>query len=388
MKNILNDFSLSTLVAGLITILVGYTSTAVIVFQAARAAGASAEQAGSWLGIICVAMGILTFALSLKYKIPVMFSWSTPGAALLITSAGAFTLAECIGVFIFSATMILICGITGFFEKMMNKVPVGIASAMLAGIILHFGFEIFISMKTQAVLAMVMFFTYMFGRRFFQRYNIVVVLILGVMTAWMQDLLQFTPLDFTILSPQFITPTFSLASIIGVGIPLFIVTMTSQNITGVAMLKAFDYKPEISKLVSWSGFTNLIIAPFGGYSINLSAITAAICLGPEAHQDETKRYTAAMSSGVFYIFAGLFSSAIVGIFVAFPKELSMTIAGLSLLGTINSSLISAIHHEKDREASMITFFVAASGISFFGISSAFWGLAAGCIFSLILKLKK
>lgn len=388
MKNTLNDFSLSTMVAGFISVLVGYTSSAVIVFQAATAAGASASQAGAWLGIICVAMGILTIALSFKYKIPVMFAWSTPGAALLITSVQGFTLAECIGVFVFSSTMILICGITGFFEKMMNKIPVGIASAMLAGILLHFAFEIFISMKTQVVLAMVMFFTYMFGRRFFQRYNIVVVLVLGIMVAWLQNLLHFSPIDFTILRPEFIAPTFSLASIIGVGIPLFVVTMTSQNMTGVAVMKAFDYKPEISRIVGWSGFTNLLIAPFGGYTLNLAAITAAICMGPEAHQDETKRYTAAITSGIIYIFVGLFSSAIVGIFVAFPKELSMTIAGLALIGTINNSIISAVHHEADREASMVTFFVAASGISLFGIGSAFWGLVAGCIFSLILKLKK
>jgi benzoate membrane transport protein len=235
---------------------------------------------------------------------------------------------------------------------------------------------------------MVMFFTYMFGRRFFQRYNIVIVLVLGVMVSWIQNLLHFTPIDFTILRPEFIAPTFSLASVIGVGIPLFVVTMTSQNMTGVAVMKAFDYKPEISKIVGWSGLTNLLIAPFGGYTINLAAITAAICMGPEAHHDEKKRYTAAVTSGIIYIFVGLFSSAIVGIFVAFPKELSMTIAGLALIGTINSSVISAVQHEEDREASMVTFFVAASGISLFGIGSAFWGLVAGCIFSLILKLKK
>ena len=388
MKNTLNDFSLSTIIAGFITVLVGYTSSAVIVFQAATTAGASSAQAGAWLGIICVAMGILTIFLSMKYKIPVMFAWSTPGAALLITSIGNFSLSEAIGVFIFSATMILICGITGIFEKMMNKIPVGITSAMLAGILLQFAFEIFHSMKTQILLSMILLFTYMFGRRFFQRYNIVVVLAMGLSVAWLLDLLHFTPIDFTILRPEFITPTFTLASIISVGIPLFVVTMTSQNMTGVAVLKAYNYKPEISKIVAWAGLTNLLVAPFGGYTINLSAMTAAICMGPEAHPDETKRYTAAISSGIIYILVGLFSSAIVGIFVAFPKELVMTIAGLALIGTISSGIISAVHHEEDREASMLTFFVAASGISIFGVGSAFWALVAGCIFTLILKLRK
>lgn len=388
MKKTLNDFSLSTIIAGFIAVLVGYSSSAVIVFQAATAAGASTNQAGAWLGIICVAMGIITVIFSFKYKIPIMYAWSTPGAALLITSVGRFTINECIGIFIFSSIMIFISGVTGFFEKIMNKIPLGITSAMLAGILLHFAFEIFVSMKTQPILGIIMFFTYMIGRRFFQRYNIVIILILGVILAWILNLLHFSTIDFTILHPEFIKPSFSLTSIIGVGIPLFIVTMTSQNMTGVAVMKAFDYKPKISKIVGWAGFTNLLIAPFGGYAINLAAITAAICMGPEAHQDEKKRYTAAITSGFIYIFVGLFSSAIVGIFVAFPKELTMTIAGLALISTINSSIITAVHHESDREASMITFFVAASGISLFGIGSAFWALVAGCIFSLILKLKK
>lgn len=388
MKNILKDFSLSTFAAGFIAVLVGYTSSAVIVFQAATASGASAAQAGAWLGIICVAMGVLTIYLSSKYKIPVMLAWSTPGAALIIAGAAGFSLPEMIGVFVFSSVMILICGLTGLFEKMMDKIPVGIASAMLAGILLKFAFDIFTSMKSQMLLTMVMFFTYMIGRRFFQRYNIVVVLCLGIMVAWLQNLLHFTPVDFTILHPQFITPAFSLASIMSIGIPLFVVTMTSQNMTGVAVLKAFDYKPEISKIISWSGFTNLMIAPFGGYSLNLSAMTAAICMGPESHPDETKRYTAAISNGVIYIFVGLFSSAIVGIFTAFPKELIMSIAGLALIGTISNGVISAVHHEEDREASIMTFFVAASGVSIAGIGSAFWALVAGCVFSLILKLRK
>ena len=387
MKKTFEDFSLSTIVAGIIAVLVGYTSSAVIVFQAASASGATPSEAGAWLGVICVAMGVLTIALSYKYKMPIMFAWSTPGAALLITSVAGFSLPEIIGVFIFSSTLIFLSGVTGFFEKIMNRIPIGIASAMLAGILLHFAFEIFVSMKTQMLLSLVMFLTYMIGRRFFPRYNIVIVLCAGIMVAWLQGLLNFGPIDFAILNPVFVKPEFKLASIFSIGIPLFIVTMASQNLTGVAVMKAFDYKPNISKLIAWSGLTNLIIAPFGGYTINLSALTAAICMGPESHADEKKRYTAALTVGIIYVFIGLFSSAVVGIFIAFPKELIMTIAGLALLSTINNGIISAVHHEEDREASMITFFVTASGVSILGIGSAFWGLVAGCVFSLILKLK-
>ena len=388
MKNTLKDFSLSTIVAGIIAVLVGYTSSAVIVFQAASAAGATPLEAGAWLGIICVAMGTLSIVLSYKYKMPIMFAWSTPGAALLITGAAGFSLPEIVGVFIFSSSLIFLSGVTGFFEKIMNKIPVGIASAMLAGILLHFAFEVFTSMKTQMILSLSMFVTYLIGRRFFQRYNIVIVLCIGVMVAWLQNLLHFGPIDFAVLRPVFTYPDFRLASIISLGIPLFVVTMASQNLTGVAVMKAFDYRPNISRLIAWSGFTNFLIAPFGGYTINLSALTAAICMGPESHPDEKKRYTAALTMGVIYILIGLFSSAVVGIFVAFPKELIMTIAGLALMSTISNGIISAVHHEEDREASMITFFVTASGVSVLGIGSAFWGLVAGCVFSVILKLKK
>lgn len=387
MKKMINDFSLSTIVAGIIAVLVGYTSSAVIVFQAASASGASATEAGAWLGVICVAMGILTIALSYRYKMPIMFAWSTPGAALLITGVAGFSLPEIIGVFIFSSTMIFLSGVTGFFEKIMNRIPVGIANAMLAGILLHFAFEIFVSMKTQMTLSFIMLVTYMIGRRYFQRYNIVVVLCFGIMITWLQGLLHFGPIDFALLNPVFMKPEFKIASIFSLGIPLFVVTMASQNLTGVAVMKAFDFNPKISKLVAWSGFTNLLIAPFGGYTINLSALTAAICMGPESHPEPAKRYTAALTVGFIYIFVGLFSSAVVGIFVAFPKELIMTVAGLALISTISSGIISAVHHERDREASMMTFFVTASGVSLFGVGSAFWGLVAGCFFSFILKFK-
>ncbi len=388
MKNSMKDFSVSTVIAGIIAVLVGYTSSAVIVFQAATAAGASPEEASSWLGILCVSMGALTVYLSMKYKAPVMFAWSTAGGALLITSVAGIPLNETIGAFVFSSALILLCGVTGYFEKIMNRIPVAIASAMLAGVLLHFALEVFVSMKTQMLLSMVMFVVYILGRRFFPRYNIVIVLISGMMIAWLQNLLHFAPMDFTLLNPVFVKPSFNVATLISIGIPLFVVTMSSQNLTGIAVMKSFGYKPEISKLISWSGFVNLIVAPFGGYTLNLSALTAAICMGPEAHPDHDKRYTAAVSSGLIYIVVGIFSSAVVSVFNAFPKELIMTIAGLALMSTINNGLIAVFEDKKDREAAMITFFVTASGISLLGIGAAFWGLVAGSLTSFVLSYKK
>jgi benzoate membrane transport protein len=388
MKNVFSDFSVSTVAAGLIAVLVGYASTAVIVYQAAIASGATPTEASSWLGMICVSVGALSILLSLKYKIPVMFTWSTAGAALLITSVAGVALSDLIGVFVFSAALTFIFGVTGFFEKIMNRIPVGIASAMLAGVLLHFAFDVFNSMKTQMFLSLSMFLIYVLGRRFFQRYNLIVVVIFGIMIAWLKSLLHFVPVDFSILHPVFTKPSFHWAAIISVGIPLFVVNMSSQNLTGVAVLRAYGYQPEVSKLVTWSGLLNIFTAPFGGYSLNISALTAAICMGPEAHQDEKKRYTAALAYGLFYVLIGIFSSAVVSLFATFPKELIVTIAGLALISTISSGIINAVHHEEDREASLITFFVTASGFSLLGIGAAFWGLVAGALVSVVLKYKK
>jgi benzoate membrane transport protein len=388
MKNILKDFSISTVVAGAVAVLVGYASSAVIVYEAALASGATPIQASSWLGILCVSMGALTVILSLKYKIPVMFAWSTAGGALLISSVQGIPITETIGAFVFSASLVLICGVTGFFERVMNKIPVALASAMLAGVLLHFALDVFVAMKSQMTLGMVMFVVYILGRRYFPRYNIVIVLISGMMIAWLKDLFHFRPMDFSILNPVYVHPTFNIATIISVGIPLFVVTMSSQNLTGVAVMKTFGYRPKVSELISWSGLVNLAIAPFGGYTLNLSAITAAICMGPEAHPDVNKRYTAAVSSGLIYIVIGIFSGAMVGIFEAFPKELILMIAGLALMGTVSSGLEIIFDHKDDREAAMITFFVTASGVTLLGVGAAFWGLVAGSVVTLIFRFRK
>lgn len=371
----------------MIAVLVGFTSSAIIVFKAADAAGASTLEASSWLGILCIGMGALTIFLSLKTKDPVMFAWSTPGAALLIASLHGEKLSDVIGAFVFSALLIFLSGATGAFEKVIKKIPVGIASAMLAGILLHFAFDVFTSMKTNTALVLTMFVVYVFGKKFFPRMNIALVLAVGILIAFTQGLLQFHPIEFGLMKPVFTNPTFNWQVLFNIGFPLFLVSMTSQNMTGIAVMKGYNYKPQISKFIAWSGFTNLLIAPFGGFTLNLSALTAAICMGPESHPDPKKRYTAAIASGVIYMFIGLFAGAVVGIFNTFPKELIMTVAGLALMSTITNGIVSAVMHDEDREASMMTFFVTASGLTLFSIGSAFWGIVAGIFVSLIFKKK-
>ena len=375
----LRDLSITSIVAGFIAVLVGFSSSAVIVFHAADTAGASPAEISSWLGALGLGMGLTTIGLSLYYRTPILTAWSTPGAALLVTSLSGVPLAEAIGAFLLCAVLITLSGLTRWFERVMDRIPMSLASAMLAGVLFQFGIEVFASMKTQFTMVFALFLVYLVGKRAFPRYTIVVVLVLGIVLTWMQDLLQFDNFRLTLATPVFVTPSFSLATMIGIGIPLFIVTMASQNIPGIAVLKASGYNPHISPVITWTGLTTLVLAPFGGFAFNLAAITAAICMGPEAHDDMTKRYMAAISAGVFYLILGIFGATVAALFAAFPAELVFTIAGLALLATIANSLSVAMKTPEDREPALITFLVTASGISLFGIGAAFWGLVGGVL---------
>jgi benzoate membrane transport protein len=383
-----NHFHPPAMAAGFVAVLVGYTGSAVIVFQAARAAGATPAQIGSWMMALGIGMGLTSFAFSYRYKMPIITAWSTPGAALLATSLAGFTLAEATGAFIFSALLMTLCGFTGWFERVMHKIPMPIAGAMLAGILFRFGIDIFRSMQSQIILVGLMFVIYLLCKRFIPRYAIILVLVAGGLICLATGLLNFTDFHFTMASPEFVMPAFSFTAMIGVGIPLFIVTMVSQNIPGIAVLRASGYQAPISSILSWTGITTLLLAPFGGFAFNLAAITAAICTGPEAHEDPQKRYLAGISTGVVYILLGLFGATVASLFAAFPVEFVLALAGLALIATIANSLEMATNEPAMREPAIVTFLATASGITLFGIGSAFWGLVAGILAILVSKLWK
>ncbi len=376
---------LPAIVAGFIAVLVGYTASAVIIFQAAQTAGANEVQIGSWIMALGIGMGLTSFGLSLRYKMPIITAWSTPGAALLVTSLDGISLNHAIGAFIFSAVLITLCGVTGWFARVIDKIPMPIAAAMLAGILFQFGMNIFVSMESQFELVLIMFATYLIGKLLIPRYAILLVLAAGVLVSGFFDLLDFSDLSFSIGDLHWVSPEFSWNALISVGIPLFVVTMASQNIPGIAVLRASGYQPPISPLISWTGLATLLLAPFGGFAINLAAITAAICTNPEAHEDPSKRYLAGLSSGIFYLLLGLFGATIAGLLSAFPNEFVLALAGLALLSTIANSLHSAISDASSREAAVITFLVTASGITLFEIGAAFWGLVAGAITLLVFR---
>ncbi|AML58744.1 Benzoate transport protein [Serratia rubidaea] len=375
---------LPALIAGFVAVLVGYTSSAAIIFQAAAAAGADAQQIGGWLSMLGLAMGVSSLGLSWYYRTPILTAWSTPGAALLVTSLPGTSLPEAVGVFIFASGLMLLCGITGLFARLMRVIPPAICAAMLAGILLRFGLDAFGALQGNLPLAGTMCLTYLLARRLLPRYAIVLTLLAGLAVAGWQGAIAPIPLQGAIAPPAFIAPQFSLSALLGIGVPFFIVTMASQNAPGIATLSAAGYQVPTSPLISWTSLTALLLAPFGGFSVCIAAITAAICMGPEAHPDPKRRYLAAMAAGGFYLLAGLFGGIIGLLLSALPAALIHTIAGLALLGAIGGSLQRALHDERQRDAALITFLITASGVTLFGVGAAFWGLAGGVFAHLLL----
>ena len=377
------DLSPSAFTAGFVAVLVGFTSSVAIIFQAALAFNATPAQIASWMWALGIGMGLCTVLPSLYYKKPIMVAWSTPGAAVLATAgvAGGFSMAEAVGAFIVSAALITLFGITGWFEKLMNRIPVAIASALLAGVLARFGMSGFTAAQTALPLVLLMLATYLAGRRWLPRYAVVLTLLGGVAYAALSGQMAWASVSLTLAVPVFVMPQFTLPAIVSLAIPLFVVTMASQNLPGVAAIRATGYEASIpvSKVITLTGVATLLLAPFGAFALNLSAITAAICMGKEAHPDPEKRYTAAVSCGLMYVVIGIFGAAVTSLLAAFPKELVAAIAGLALLGTIGSGLAAAVKDESHREAALITFLVTLSGVVIAGIGSAFWGVVAGAL---------
>ena len=373
------DLSLSAFTAGFVAVLVGFTSSVAIVFQAAQAFGATPAQITSWMWALGLGMGLCSLVPSLLLRKPVMIAWSTPGAAVLATAglAGGFSMGEAVGAFMVSAALVALAGMTGWFERVMNRIPMEIAAALLAGVLARFGLQAFAAAQTALPLVLTMLVVYLFARKFAARYAVVITLAVAVVFVALQGQMAWSAVHLELAMPVFTAPEFSLSATISLALPLFVVTMASQNLPGVAVIRASGYDLPISRLITLTGLATLVLAPFGAFALNFSAITAAMCMGPEAHEDRRRRYTAAVSCGALYVAIGLFGAVITGLLTAFPKELVVAIAGLALLGTIGNGLAVAIRDEQHREAALITFLVTLSGVVVAGVGSAFWGVVAG-----------
>lgn len=379
------DISLSAFTAGFVAVLVGFTSSVAIVFQAALAFKATPEQLTSWMWALGLGMGLCSLIPSLWLRKPVMIAWSTPGAAVLATAglaggaSNGFSMNEAVGAFMACAALITLFGVTGWFERMMNRIPVEIASALLAGVLARFGLQAFTAAQTALPLVVLMLLSYLVLKRRSPRYAIPTTLLVAIVYVAINDLFMPAKVVFELAEPVFIMPAFTWSAMVSLALPLFIVTMASQNLPGVAAIKAAGYGMPLSKIITMTGLATLLLAPFGAFALNLSAITAAICMGKEAHSDPAKRYTAAVSCGAIYIVIGLLGGAFIGVLMSFPKELIAAIAGLALLGTIGNGLAVAVQDESRREAAIITFLVTLSGVVIAGVGSAFWGVVAGAV---------
>ncbi|WP_370972095.1 benzoate/H(+) symporter BenE family transporter [Enterobacter wuhouensis] len=365
------------ILAGFVAVLVGYASSAALIWQAAAAAGANTQQIAGWMTALGIGMGASTLALSWWYKAPVLTAWSTPGAALLATSLQGVSLAETIGIFIFANALILLCGVTGVFARLMRLIPHSLAAAMLAGVLLRFGLQAFSNLDGHLMLCGSMIAAWLMAKALAPRYAIVATLLVGIIVAWAGGDVVTKELTLSVVMPEFIAPTFSFTSLVSIGLPFFLVTMASQNAPGFATMQASGYPLAVSPLMIFTGGLALLLSPFGVYSICIAAITAAICQSPDAHPDAGKRWLAAIAAGAFYLLAGIFGGSISGLMAALPLSWVQTLAGLALLGTISGSLYQALNNDAERDAAIVTFLMTASGATIVGIGSAFWGLVLG-----------
>ena len=374
----LKDVSLSAIVAGCISVLVGFTSSVAIVFAAAQSLGATPAQITSWIWALGLGTGVTSIAVTLWYRQPVLIAWSTPGSALLAATHGV-SLQTATGAFIVSAGLIIVAGATGLFERLMDRVPVAIAAALLAGVLTRFGLDAALAARDAPLLVGLMALVFVLGRRWWPRFAVPGVLAAGIAIVVAQGGISLAGVQWGWARPVFVMPEFSVAAAIGLGLPLFLVTMASQNLPGVAAQRAAGLTVPISPVITTTGVATLLLAPFGSFGLNLAAITAAICMGPEAHPDPKKRYIAPITAGMLYVLIGLGGGAVVGLMAAFPHALVVAVAGLALLGTIAGALASALTVEKHRDAAALTFLVALSGVTLGGIGAPFWAVVAGAV---------
>jgi benzoate membrane transport protein len=374
-KEFLSDLSTSAVVAGFVAVLVGFSSSVAIVFAAAQALGATPAQASSWIWALGVGMAATSIGLSWWTRQPVLTAWSTPGAALIAGTSGV-PMAEA---FVTCGALIVLAGLTRTFERVMDRIPQAIAAALLAGVLARFGLDAAGAVKTAPWLVVVMTLALLVGRRLWPRYAVPGVLLAGIAVAALQGRMHWERVALEAAWPVWTAPVFTASTLIGLALPLFVVTMASQNLPGVAAQRAAGYDTPISPVITVTGVTTVLLAPLGGFAYNLAAITAAICMGREAHEDPQRRYTASMMAGAFYLAVGLAGGAVVGLLQAFPRELVLVVAGLALLGTIAGGLSGALKDERHRDAAILTFLVTLSGVSLAGIGSAFWGVVAGAV---------
>lgn len=378
---------LHPIVAALVSVIVNYGGTFVLVFQAARAAGLGPELTASWVWSVSIGVGVTGIILSWRARAPIITAWSTPAAAFLVTALATTPYAQAIGAYIVSAAAFVVLGLSGGFEKVVRRIPPGIAAGMLAGILLQFGIGAFAGISMDPLLAGVLIVAYLVMKRLSPRYAIVGILLLGTGLLVAQGRIDLAALEPRIARPVFTMPEFTPGALLGLALPMFLVTLTGQYMPGMLVLRNDGFRTSANPIVTVTGLGSLLMAPFGAHAFNIAAITAAICTGPEAHADPARRWVAGIAAGVFYILVGIFGLTLAALFMAIPAGFVATLAGLALLGAIGGSLTTAMADASTREASLVTFLAAAANIQLLGIGGAFWGLLIGLIAHAVLDAR-
>ena len=378
------DFSLSAVTAGFLAVLISYAGPLVIFFQAGQSAHVSADMMSSWVWAISIGAGVSGIVLSWWLKVPVITAWSAPGTALLVTLVPAITLGQAVGAYLVAAVIVFIIGVSGYFDKLVQAIPKGIASAMMAGILFQFGVSAFQSVSAMPALTFAMIGTYLLFRRLLPRYCLVILLVVALLLAVTLEGVSLSGVSWSLASPVFITPEWTWGATLSLALPLVLVSVTGQFLPGMAILRSSGYNTPARPILITTSLASVGVAFFGGITIVIAAITAALCTGKDAHEDASKRYVAGIANGVFYLVGGCFAGTIILFFAALPKALIAVLAGLALLGAIGGSLAGAMDDADHREASVITFLATASGMTFWGLGSAFWGVLIGAATYLVL----
>ncbi|NNH39998.1 benzoate/H(+) symporter BenE [Acinetobacter terrae] len=385
LKTLKDDWSISATVAGFLAVLISYSGPLIIFFQAAQKAQVSSAMMISWIWGISIGAAIAGIFLSIKYKVPVITAWSAPGTALLVTLFPNISLNEAIAAYITSAVVIFLIGITGYFDKLLKWIPQDVAAGMMAGILFQFGLGLFTATDTMPMIVFGMLMVFLVAKRLVPRYAMVWVLVSGVVLSLVLGKMNPVDVHFTLAIPQFIAPEWSWNSTLNLAIPLILVSLSGQFLPGMAIMKLSGYDTPAKPIITVTSIASLAVACVGGITIVLASITAALCMGKDAHELKDKRYIAGIANGIFYILGGLFAGSIVMLFSLLPKELVAALAGLALLGAIATNISVAMKNESHRDAALITFLATASGMHFLGLSSVFWGICIGIIAHLVLN---
>lgn len=384
LKTLKNDWSISATVAGFLAVLISYSGPLIIFFQAAQRAHVSTDMMVSWIWGISIGAAVSGIYLSIKYKTPVITAWSAPGTALLVTLFPNVSLNEAVAAYITSAIVIFLIGVTGYFDKLLKWIPQDVAAGMMAGILFQFGIGLFTASDSMPFIVFSMLIVFLIAKRLMPRYTMIWVLAAGVLLSLILGKMNPVDVSFNLAIPQWISPEWTWSSTLNLAVPLILVSLTGQFLPGMAIMKLSGYDTPAKPIITVTSIASLAVACVGGITIVLASITAALCMGKDAHELKEKRYIAGIANGIFYILGGLFAGSIVMLFSLLPKELVAALAGLALLGAIATNISVAMKNDSQRDAALITFLATASGMHFLGLSSVFWGICIGVIAHFIL----